>query len=252
MSESSFVARIVVLTEDKHLEPLRALVRVMLRLIAPHHNEKRIDIADGPPDAREAAQANLGKSRRTGGHQRRVAIARAIATEIFTPTNFVFYHVDADRCFSSPAEPKPENVLFVDDILVAVRQHIEGLKQHHGDTRSTDEVLNRVCRLLPYYSIEAWLFQNTRIGRELCLKHHRGQHVGVFDAWERNRQQLDEIEKPKDACCLAATHYHDLATHHYPGQTVYAVGKSFAQTVDRLSKCEALRSAFERASYEQR
>lgn len=244
-----FVARILVLTEDHYPEPLRGLVRVMLRLVQPNHDEKLIDVQGDHSDAQEAAQANQGKSRRKAGHQRRVAIARAIATEIFTESNFVFYHVDADRTFGAPREPKPENVLFFENILIVVRQHIEALKQQHGDTRSTDEIINRIRLLLPYYSLEAWLFQNTRIGRELCQKHHRAQHVGTFNEWEQNRSSLDEVEKPKDACCLNASHYRDLATREYPGRAVQAVGKSFTEAVDRLSSCEQLRAALERAVY---
>lgn len=250
MKERPFVARILVLTEDHYPEPLRGLVRVMLRLVQPNLDATRIDVEGDHPQAQEAAQANLAKSRRGAGHQRRVAIAKAIATAVFTPSNFVFYHVDADQCFSDPRESQPENVAFFESILTTVRQHLEALKQMHKDERSVDEMIDRVCLLLPYYSLEAWLFQNTRMGRELCHKHHRAQHAQTFDEWERDRGMLDELENPKEASCLKPSHYRDLAIREYPGRTVYAIGKSFAQTVERLSACRPLRSSLELAVYE--
>lgn len=249
MSEP-FIARILVLTEDGNPEPLRGLVRAMLRLVKPNHNAARIDVEGDHPEAQEAATGNLAKGKRRGaGHQRRVEIARAIATTLFTQSNFVFYHVDADRAFSAPQHPPPENVTFYESILVTVRQHLEALKQKHSDTRSVEKMLERIRLLLPYYSIEAWLFQNTRIGRELCQKHHRGQHVDTFEQWEQDRGILDELQQPKKACCLNPSHYRDLAAREYPGRAVYGIRKSFAATVDDLSNCDALKAALERAGY---
>jgi hypothetical protein len=249
VTDRGFVARIMVLTEDHYPEPHRALVRAMLRLVKPNHNAAKIDVQGDDSRAQEAAQGNRGKNRKGPGHQQRVALARAIATEIFTPSNFVFYHVDADRCFSAPKVPKPENEVFFESVLLAVRQLLEALKEQHQDSRTTDEMIARVMLLLPYYSIEAWLFQNTRVGRELCAKHHRAQHVEKFDHWEQNRHELDECEKPKDACCLNTSHYRDLAMREYPARAVYAIGKSFAETVDRLSNCASLRAALDLAAY---
>lgn len=251
MNERPFTARILVLTEDKNPEPLRALVRSMLRLVQPQHDPARVDVQGDHPQAQEAATANLAKERRGGsGHRRRVEIARAIATEVFVESNFVFYHVDADQCFSAPRRSSPENVAFYEGILLTVQQHLDALKQKHGDSRPIDELICRVLLLLPYYSIEAWLFQNTRIGRELCKRHHRGQHVESFDAWEQDRGALDEVEKPKNAGCLNASHYLDLATREYPNKAVYAAGKSYAESVDRLSKCNALQSALAAAAFQ--
>lgn len=250
MTERRFVARILVLTEDKNPEPLRGLVRSMLRLVQPNHDKARIDVQGDHPQAQEAATANLAKERRGGsGHRRRVEIARAIATEIFIQSNFVFYHIDADRCFSAPRRTKPENVEFYESILLTVRQHLDALKQKHDDSRPIDDMVCRVLLLLPYYSIEAWLFQNTRVGRELCKKHHRGQHIASFDTWEQDRGVLDEVEKPKEVGCLNAGYYLDLATREYPSRSVYAARKSFAESVDRLSNCEALQSALAAAEF---
>jgi hypothetical protein len=238
-----FIARILVLTEDGHPEPLRALVRSMLRLVDPSHDRTHIDVQGDHPQAQEAATGNLAKGRRGAGHKRRVEIARAIATEIFIDNNFVFYHVDADQRWSAPRRDVLENVRFYESIHVAVRQHLDALRQKHGDQRPVDAMMNRVRLVLPYYSIEAWLLQNIRIGRDLCQKHHRGQHVSQFDAWEQNRGALDEVEKPKEVACLDVRHYVDLACKEYPSQAVYAARKSFAESADRLKDCEPLKVA---------
>ncbi len=249
MTERRFVARILVLTEDGNPEPLRALVRAMLRLVQPYHDSARIDVQGDHSEAQEAATGNLAKGRRGSGHRRRVEIARAIATEVFVDSNFVLYHVDADRRFSDLRRDDPENVTFYQSILLAVRQHLNALKQRHDDSRPIEAMIQRIRLLLPHYSIEAWLYQNTRIGRELCQKHHRGQHLTSFDGWEMDRGALDEIEKPKEVGCLDAKHYLELAAREYPSKAVYETGKSFAKSVDRLTQCDPLREALENAAW---
>ncbi|MDC0741927.1 hypothetical protein [Polyangium mundeleinium] len=239
VSGRRFVASILVLTEDGHHEPLRALVRRMLRLVDPNHDSTSIDVQGDHPQAQEAATANLAK----GSHKQRVALARAIATHIYIEANFVFHHVDADRCFSDPRRDVPENVTFHEKVLVAVHQHLESLRQKHSDSRAPDSFMRRVKLLVPYYSIEAWLFQNTRVGRALCQKHHRGQHAGYWNVLEQDRRALDEIEKPKKNPCMDARYYVDLASKDYPASAVYDVGKSFTQAVDGLKKCEPLCAA---------
>ncbi|MDI1429381.1 hypothetical protein [Polyangium sorediatum] len=239
VSGRRFVASILVLTEDGHHEPLRALVRRMLRLVDPNHDPTSIDVQGDHPEAQEAATANLAK----GSHKRLVALARAIATHIYVEANFVFHHVDADRPFSDTRRDVPENVRFHERVLGVVRQHIEHLRQKHSDGRAPDSFMHRVRVLVPYYSIEAWLFQNTRVGRSLCQKHHRGQHATQWNRWEEKREALDEIEKPKKNPCVDARYYVDLASKDYPSSAVYDVGKSFTQAVDGLKKCEPLCAA---------
>lgn len=237
VSDRRFIARILVLAEDGYAEPLRALVGRMLRLVEPSYNPKRIDV--------QAAAGSLAKGKdRQHSHKRLVEMAKDIATTLFTENNFAFYHTDADRTFSDPRRDKPENVRFYEDkVLVAVRQHLEALRAKHGDARSTEAIMLRVRLLLPYYSIEAWLLQNTQVGRELCKKHHRGQHLDDFEAWERNRGALDEIEMPKRKACLRDDFNLELAREQYPARVVYEAGKSFARAVDTLKGCEALQAA---------
>jgi len=232
VSENRFVTRILVLAEDGYAEPLRALVGRMLRLVDPGYIEKRIDI--------QAAPGSLAKGKDRQSHKRRVEIAKDIATTLFNEY-FAFYHTDADRTFSDPRTDKPDNQRFYEDVLlVIVRQHIEDLKRAKNDARSTEAIMLRARLLMPYYSIEAWLLQNTQIGRELCKKHHGGEHLENFKDWERDRGALDEIEKPKEKSCFRDKYNLDLAQIQYPAQRAYNAGKSFAKAIDTLKACKAL------------
>ncbi len=205
VSNCRFTTRILVLAEDGCAEPLRALVWKMLRLVEPRYDANRIDM--------ESSTGSLarGKSRQHS-HKRLVEIARHIATTVFRENNFALYHTDADRTFSDPRRDQPENVRFYENkVLVVVRQHIEDLRARHGDMRSTDSIMLRIQLLLPYYSIEAWLLQNTQVGQELCKKHHGGRHLDDFRGWEAERGRLDEIEKPKERACIGDRFNRELA-----------------------------------------
>ena len=94
-----------------------------------------------------------------------------------------------------------------------------------------------------YYSIESWLLQNMAVAKSLCRKHRRGRDLDKFEAWERDRTQLDEVDKPKKATCLGAGHNLELASTAFPARTVYEGGTSFTESANRLRACVPLATA---------
>jgi hypothetical protein len=99
----------------------------------------------------------------------------------------------------------------------------------------------RLLLMVPFYSIEAWVFQNTQAGRRLCQEHEecKGQHAALFDAWEKDRTALDEIRKPKETICFKGKHNHRLA-EGLDVETVYYAERSLHQTIEMLMNCEPL------------
>jgi len=76
----------------------------------------------------------------------------------------------------------------------------------------------------------------------------RGAHATTLQAWEKKREEreeIDELPAPEKSICLAKTFNLELAMRGFPAQAAYEVRKSFAESVDRLSACEALRRALE-------
>ena len=111
--------------------------------------------------------------------------------------------------------------------------------------------MERLKQAVPYYSIEAWLFQNTSEAIQLCETHYSGRDAEQFRAWEQDRPALDEVVKPKESVCLGAKHNLALASKSFPARQVRGTGKSFAAVIQALSQdaelCEALKRTY---SYE--
>jgi hypothetical protein len=241
-----FAASILVLSEDGGHRVVRALTAEVLRWLDPRHRKELVDLEPADEGAQEAVQANLwkGKDKKGGGHRRIVEIARTVATKIMSPTGYVLIHIDADRLWSEQEKNPSENLRrYVEDICLHVERHVDDLLMKQGRTEDKAEVLSRLCLLSPYYSIESWLLQNTVVARNLCRKHHRGRDVGKFDKWEQNRGLLDDVYQPKNATCLGAGRNHELASTGFPSRAVYAAGKSFKESVDRLRACHPLVAA---------
>lgn len=97
---------------------------------------------------------------------------------------------------------------------------------------------------MPYYSIEAWLYQNTREGARLCAQGGCSQHLDPFRQWELDRGLLDEVEQPKEQVCFRSAHNARLAAEGFPADAVFAADKSFAAAVTSLLEsaelCQAL------------
>lgn len=244
----SFAASILVLSEDGGHRVVRAFVRQVLRFVDPDHRPAGVDLEPEDEGAQEAIQGNLYKGRTGEGHHKRVTIARTVATKILSPTGYVFVHVDADRLWKKRRRDPSDNLRRFEEIRVAVAQHVEGvLARKIQDSRqraaAKAAALSRLCVLSPYYSIESWLFQNTAAAKALCHKHHRGRDVQKFEAWERDRTLLDDVDQPKKATCLGAGKNLELATAPYPAQAVYEAGRSFTESMDRVRACTPLAAA---------
>ena len=70
--------------------------------------------------------------------------------------------------------------------------------------------------------------------------------MDALAAWEEKRAELDELNPPEKAVCLRKDHNLELASHGFPSELARAVGKSFAESVSRMSQCTGLRLALER------
>jgi len=274
---------VLVLSEDSGRgahETLASLAKKMFLFIDSSCQTQHIRFE--PPEhegARQALRGNLWKSRELRDQPRRRDLIGYIATKLCEgSTSFVLFHVDGDRPYSkvasglrgssagvdrdAPAVPsraprvkESENVeKFRQFIEREVIQFIEHRRRRAAEMRSPsarvplDPFVPEMGRLLvavPYYSIEAWLFQNIDRARDLCLSHPRcrGAHVPLLEAWARDRGLLDEVEQPKEQMCFRDAHNATLAGPGFPTEAVYDAGKSFAETIDRLVECPMLLAA---------
>ncbi|MDO9017831.1 MAG: hypothetical protein Q8S73_33605 [Deltaproteobacteria bacterium] len=225
-------ASLLLLTEDSGRDAHathEALVRSMLRLIAPGHDASAIAIEPANDAQRDAMRGNIWDSTKADDRPRRIALVKSIATRLCESNlHVVLFHYDGDRRWSD-RDTCARHATFEKHIVTPVAQLIVSRTEEQR-TRA----LSRLLTIVPFYSVESWLYQNTPVALRLCEKHHGGQHAATFTQWATDPGALDEEHKPKDAACLSDKFNRALATERFPAKTVVAVGKSFHAAVERL------------------
>lgn len=239
---------ILILSEDggKHAhKTVVALAKRMLRVVDEHcqiHDERAFE----PPEDEAAliARGNRWKSTNPRDRQKVVSLVRSIATKLAEEAGMVMFHVDGDRPWSQ--RYTSENRQKLDDIILTrVRALLAG-KHREWSIEDIDRRMQRLFILMPFYSIEAWLYQNTSHAIRICQEQYGGRHVERFQEWQANRALLDEVEQIKDAICLGDKHNLELASSAFPHEVVFLAGTSFAAAVDALCACHELRAALAR------
>jgi hypothetical protein len=255
---------VLVLSEDSgegaH-DTLATLAKKMFLFIDPacqsHHIRFEPPTSEG---AKQALRGNLWKSQEPRDQPKRRDLIGYLATKLFEgPTSFVFFHIDGDRAWSARGESgsESENVRkFKTFIEREVLQFVELRRKRLAETRSQGLAgempahtpdMQQLVLAVPYYSIEAWLFQNIELAKELCTNHPRcrGAHIPLLEGWARDRGSLDEVLQPKEAICFRDGHNRELAGAGFPTEAVYDARKSFAETVDGLLECPMLLAALD-------
>ncbi|RKI65816.1 hypothetical protein D7X55_15795 [Corallococcus sp. AB049A] len=184
-----------------------------------------------------------------------MALVQTLATQLMLEQGWVFFHFDGDRPWSerssSENEEKFEQIieakvyaLLVGSLSAQAAKTAAPFTQQEVEAQARQR-MNRLKRIVPFYSIEAWLFQNTRVAIRLCERHYGGRDADQFQRWEQERHTLDEVRKPKEQVCLGAKHNSALASEAFPARDVHAAGCSFASVVDKLCQDEELRKALQ-------
>jgi hypothetical protein len=239
----------------------------MLLLVDATCKTNRIEFSRPSQNLRGVMHGNQWRSRNPkdiGLRERIVLFGRFIAEKLLEghirpaveAPSFVFFHFDGDHAWRDRHLAEGEKVADLEDFLQ--RQVVPAIdralhKQRAAGITVDVEVgrkaaLLRLRRLTPFYSIEAWLFQNTVEARRLCSRTCR-KHVDELQMWEADRAKLDELDKPKDKLpCIGTQDHVALAGDAFPAGAVYAVGKSYAVAVDNLRRCSDLRAALARTS----
>lgn len=240
---------VVVLTEDTAKDAhatMESILRATLRLLAPGARLDLVRFEPAQEHAHRAVRANHWKSAKAEHHRAKIDLLNTIATDVLRSNCVVTFHFDGDRPWA--CRDDAENVEKFRSVVVhGVRQR---LVAHQLPEERIERALRRLVAVVPFYTLEAWLYQNAKRATELCHTHHRGEHVDRYAEWERDREQLDEIERPWSVACLGKDHNVDLAQNGFPASLVASVGKSYASAVaalrantDMMAVLESLRSA---------
>jgi hypothetical protein len=227
--------RIAFYAEDKDPSPLGILLKKFF------HTDEYWNEASRP-------RAHFDEGRSTQGNQwknaaGRVDLVRDLATKLRNGS-FVIFHYDGDKPWAE--RPSDTDAQFNQQVRVRVQQLLTGPEPRRNTsttTPTTDDpnAIDKLIVCVPYYSLEAWLYQATDAAVALCNEHHRRRDRERFLAWGEDRSLLDEVSKPKEATCLGSGKNEELAAK-VPLKDVVAAGKSLAAFRDALLKHPSLRS----------
>ncbi|MEP7127187.1 MAG: hypothetical protein ABJE95_40005 [Byssovorax sp.] len=194
----------LVLTEDRagdSQKTLVALVKRMLLLVDGSCATHRVRFEPSNAEAQIAMHGNLWKSTDERNRPKRVLLGKAIAEKLMEGSEcpgFALFHFDGDRAWSDRASC--ENVPTFEAF---VQRYVEPLVvaslKKNGIERESAARMSRLRRLTPFYSIEAWLYQNTTEARRLCADRVRktpGDNQAVGGRPRRDRRGLEAEGRP--------------------------------------------------------
>ncbi|MCP3135915.1 hypothetical protein [Pyxidicoccus xibeiensis] len=262
MSQRAPSLSVLLLTEDSGTEAFatfQKLAKELLKQVDAYVQTQQERLAFEPVRSKEALQAlhaNVWKSDKPRDRQKQVALLGTLATQLMLENGWALFHFDGDRSWANRASS--ENVAKFrervwEKVRLLIRMKLEGRDTEAGRPVVPDELderatrrMTRLKQIVPFYSIEAWLFQNTQEALRLCHSHYQGRDAERFQQWEQDRAALDEVLKPKEEVCLGAKHNLDLASQGFPSREARSAGKSFEAVVQSLAQDEELRDALSR------
>lgn len=247
MSDSAPIP-ILVLTEDSGRDgfaTLQALVRRILEKIAPDAQLDGIELEPTEnADALRSMRGNHWMGQTGEANHFRTTLIQTIATTL-GEGGFVVFHGDGDTSWKKRKE-STKRAKFDKLMEPGIRARLRDAVKLAPAT--IEAAMKRVLIIVPHYSIESWLYQNTDEALRICHAQYAGQDAAQFEAWGADRKSLDEVLKPKDTVCLKDKHNHALATTNFPFEFVIAAGKSLKQVVTLFETCTDLRVALMRVT----
>lgn len=226
---------VLVLTEDTGDDAhavITAICTKIMFLIAPLLDERRLQFR--PATKTVQAGMNCYKSRKLRDNGKKVDLVQAIADHLLggDGRSVVFVHVDGDRRWSErTGKHLCDNAQTFDtEILRRVRALLE--------TRGQGDKIEQLVMLVPFWSVESWLFQNTEEALRICAETHPRYKSAVshFERWRDYPQDLDEHEQPKDSVKFGAKYNRRLAENGFPAKRLRQLGLSFAHAVERAER----------------
>ena len=146
------------------------LARKMLTLVEPSCHRDRVEFEPLNDAAARALKGAGWKGASGRDRQKVVDLRRAIAGKLVEGLGdvpgFVFFHVDGDRAWRFRAESDTRAKLA--ELAAAIEPLVRAALEKKGRAAELRAVMSRFGALVPFHSIEAWLFQNTDEATRIC------------------------------------------------------------------------------------
>jgi hypothetical protein len=231
---------VLVLTEDTGDDAhatVRALVEKVLFLLEPGLDRQQLRFDRATERARAGMGFNCYKSAGQRDHGKKADLALAIARYLRVEGRdaVVFVHIDADGPWSTRDQTHLcDNARrFTKEIVHRVAGFLA------ADARRTqrDEThrLQQIALLVPFWTLESWLFQNTREG----LAHLPGIPANTaarpqhFELWQQRPAPARRARAARRTTVRFGAKYNlRLASEGFPAGRLYQLGLSFTAAVE--------------------
>lgn len=216
------------------------LTRQIIRFVAPGLPLRSLQFLPlNEKAAQQAVHGNIWKSRAPQDRQKRVALMKTLLSDVLMKDGFVVFHIDADEVWARREQCL--NLRQFESFVTDICQSLADARDPERTPEKLREAFDRrLLLLVPFYSIESWLYQSTACAVAICDGEYRGKHRERFVAWACDRAALDEVSQPKREVVLGGRYNLRLAEAGVPAQALHEAGKSFAGAVDRFRACSEL------------
>lgn len=147
---------------------------------------------------------------------------RAISQYLIGENCFILWHFDGDMEWSSSKDGEKCKTLQQFKIF------IESIPKNEKNKRITDE---HFLMLIPFYSIEAWLYQNRKVLKTISK---------TEDILSVPPEKLDEIKKVKEEFTIKAKYNLELS-RQFPFSDVFKLNKSFTSSILTIQRNKTLK-----------
>lgn len=238
--------KVLIITEDTgkdSFEVLKNLVNSILKNILDDYQSHLIEFKQVERAYNSALSGNRWKQEKPHKDPKLAravtAFKKYLAQHIMKKNAFVFWHIDGDIKWSQFTGGKEcDNIKrlnsFIEKVLMGIAIH----KKDQAPPRPDSHFL----KLLPFYSIEAWLYQNSTALQAI--------NEDTSDIQAVPPSGLDDILKVKVDFKIKAK-YNLQLSKSFPFQKVYALEKSFHHTVEEIKDASGFLDTVEEKQNEQ-
>lgn len=229
---------------------MRALIERLLRRVVQGAEVGPNNWEQAPVEMSVPTQGNAWKD---AARRDLVRFRQQIAAKLRERGGFVFFHYDGDRSYCD--RKSCENAAKFEALIRShVRVIVEGPPARRGErgrgltlaVADSASLLGKLIEVVPFYSVEAWYFQNTKQALAFCRARacRRGCEA-TLEAWRCDRSSLDEELGPKEKLCFGSEFNLELARKAFPDDEVLAARKSLYDLKCAFDGCAPLREALE-------
>lgn len=233
---------ILLLTEDSGangFDTVKEIVRHSLLHCNPSTQTHLITYTPANDSAKQALRANNWKNKT---HRNTVDLLREMATHVAKDVGPIIFHYDGDTAWDQRSE-SANTQKFQEIILSRLCLFLQSMPNKHGSKYSSEdaeELVKNVIQMVPFYSIEAWLFHNQEqlksIYREIYTGQNTEQDQKTLQHWQDKPTILGNTDQPKEQLSIRDEYNLQLAKHNFPADLLYGLNQSYTVFVTDLSE----------------